>query len=317
MKDHRSALGSESALRDTSTQSGRRGDGTAVSSRLETVTTELHSKAGAGKLGLSCEDLGEILADIRAQYLTADASLEETIEFYNSLRIEELALARACARGNESAWEIFLTRYREKLYTAAGAIAKEDATARELADSLYAELFGTHTRGGKRVSKLNYYAGRGSLEGWLRTVLAQEFVNRRRTERRWVSLEEQQEDGVQFAAPNADLAVNGATPSDPRLEAATDEVLTSLPAEDRYILSCYYLDGRRLAEIARTLGVHEATISRRVEKITESLSKAIVKALMRRGLSRRQAEEVLEIDVRDFSFDVRRRLVQKGARNDP
>ena len=71
-----------------------------------------------------------------------------------------------------------MARYREKLYDIAGYIAKESSAARELADSLYADLYGTTTRDGQRISKLASYTGRGSLEGWLRTVMAQEFVNR-------------------------------------------------------------------------------------------------------------------------------------------
>ena len=71
------------------------------------------------------------------------ASAQETAELYASLRIEELALARACAAGHERAWEIFMSRYREKLYDIAAYIAKESSAARELADSLYADLYGT------------------------------------------------------------------------------------------------------------------------------------------------------------------------------
>jgi len=65
--------------------------------------------------------------------------------------------------------------------------------------------------------------------------------------------------------------------------------------------------------VAKTLRVHESTISRRVEKITKNLRKAILEALVRRGLSRRAAEEALESDIRDLGVDVRTRLAA-GAR---
>ena len=163
-----------------------------------------------------------ILNQVAAKYLPADASARETAEFYASLRVEELALARACAAGQERAWEIFMARYREKLYDIAAYIAKESSAARELADSLYADLYGTTTRDGQRISKLASYTGRGSLEGWLRTVMAQEFVNRFRRQRRLVSLDEESEDGAQFAATDSEPAAA----VDPRVEAATDEVLS-------------------------------------------------------------------------------------------
>ena len=53
--------------------------------------------------------------------------------------LEELALARGCAAGNEKAWEVFLTRYRATLYEAARGIVREESRAKELADSLYAD----------------------------------------------------------------------------------------------------------------------------------------------------------------------------------
>lgn len=272
------------------------------------LLAELHLKAGCDKIGLTRESFAVILGEVGAKHASA-ASRAEAVTFFLSLRVDELALARACAAGNNTAWEIFLTRFREKLYLAALRIAREDSAARELADTLYADLYGTDTRDGERKSKLASYTGRGSLEGWLRTVLAQEYVNRYRRTKRLVSLEEESEEGTQFAAPEHEAAATG----DPRLAQATDEVLTGLAPEDRMVLSAYYLDGRTLAEIARMLGVHESTISRKVDKLAKLLRKQILAALGRRGLSRRQAEEAMEMDVRDLHIDIRRSLTQESA----
>jgi RNA polymerase sigma-70 factor (ECF subfamily) len=79
------------------------------------------------------------------------------------------------------------------------------------------------------------------------------------------------------------------------------------------VLSAYYLDGRTLAEIARMLGVHESTISRKLDKLAKSLRKQILAGLARGGMSRRQAEEALEVDVRDLQVDIRRSLTQDSA----
>jgi RNA polymerase sigma-70 factor (ECF subfamily) len=280
----------------------------AVQSVVAELLADLHAKGGCEKIGLSREALAAILCDIGSKNATTATSEPEIRTFFLSLRIDELALARACAAGNNTAWEIFLTRFREKLYLSALRIAREDSAARELADTLYADLYGMATRDGQRVSKLASYSGRGSLEGWLRTVVAQEYVNRYRRTKRLVSLDEESEEGVQFRAPEAEPLPTG----DRRLAQATDEALAVLPAEDRMVLSAYYLDGRTLAEIARMLGVHESTISRKVDKLAKSLRKQIVAALVRRGMSRRQAEEALEVDVRDLQVDIRRSLAQES-----
>jgi RNA polymerase sigma-70 factor, ECF subfamily len=221
-----------------------------------------------------------------------------------ALRIDELVLARGCAAGNDAAWEQFLTRFREKMYGAAYSIAKQDSVARELADSLYANLYGMTEREGERLSKLGSYMGRGSLEGWLRTVLAQEYVNRYRTQKRLVSLEEEEEAGHQFVAASTPVPQNG----DARVSAAVDEVLANLGEEERYCLAAYFLDDRTLADIARSLGVHESTISRKLEKITKGLRGAVISTLVKHGMDRRAAQEALETDVRDLAVDVRARL---------
>jgi RNA polymerase sigma-70 factor (ECF subfamily) len=287
-----------------------KGAGKAEAQALAALFAELFNSSEAAKYGLAPGEWVRILAGVGAKYLPPDAEQEQALELYRNLRVEELALARGCAAGNEAAWQDFLLRYREKLYDAAGAIAREDSAARELADSLYADLYGTSTRDGERISKLNFYMGRGSLEGWLRTVLAQEFVNRYRRGKRLVSLEEKEEAGVQFAA----AAPEAAAPVDARLEAATDQALASLAAEDRFILAAYFLDQRTLAEIAQTLGVHESTISRKLGKITAGLRKQVVSGLRQRGMSKRQAEEALEADVRDLAVDIRGRLQETAAR---
>ena len=280
-----------------------------LSPRLQSLLAELFEKSGARKYGMEPEHFTATLTAIAEKYLPQDANEADIRDLYMSLRVEELVLARCCASGHERAWEDFMLRYREKLHDAALSITKEDSKARELSGSIYADLYGTGNRQGERVSKLLYYSGRGSLEGWLRTVMAQRQVNEYRSRRNTVSLEEEAEEGKQFAV----AAAEPATQADPRLNAATDAALTALSGEERSILAFYFLDNLTLAKIAVILRVHESTISRRLEKLVSGLRKDIVVRLTRAGLSRRQAEEALEVDVRDLAVDIRRRLTQDSA----
>jgi RNA polymerase sigma-70 factor (ECF subfamily) len=280
-------------------------------SRAQAESTEaylagLYAKSGAQKFAISFQEFATILREVSGRYLPQNATHAEAADLHRNLRVEDLVLARACARGNEVAWECFLHQHRQKLYAAAAAIAKEGSIARELADGLYADLFGVRQAAdGGRISKLASYTGRGSLAGWLRTVLAQEYVNRFRRQRHLVSFDQKSEAGEPFEAkPVASAAV------DSRLEHAVDEALLALPPEERLLLASWYLDGRTLAQIARMLGVHESTISRRIEKTTMSLRKRIVRGLRERGMSARAAEEAMEVDVRDLFVDVRGRLAQ-------
>jgi RNA polymerase sigma-70 factor (ECF subfamily) len=269
---------------------------------------ELFEKSGAARFGLSVARFEEILEQVAAKY-SPGADAQHKQQLWRELRIEELVLARACSAGHDKAWEEFLTKYREKLYDIARGIAKEESNARDLADSLYADLFGTTEKDGRRVSRLNFYMGRGSLEGWLRTVLAQEFVNRYRKQKRLVSLEEEGEEGVQFSSADS-------TPvqiADKRLGEAVDEAFDRLAAEDRLVLAAYFLDDRTLTDIGKMIGVHESTISRRLEKLLKGLRKQVMVGMQSRGMSRGQAEEALEADVRYLTVDVRRRLQENRS----
>jgi RNA polymerase sigma-70 factor, ECF subfamily len=266
------------------------------------LVSRLFADGGAGRFGLSNEHFTATLADSCGKYLSAEADAATVREFLSKLRVEELILARACAAGNEAAWETFLLRYRKSLYQAGISIAGDYQLGRDLADSLYADLWGAGNKRGTSV--LNSYMGYGSLEGWLRTIMARSFIDRYRSERRLVSLEDQIEDGLQLIATPEQPAAK----TNPYMEEAVDEALGNLNAEDRYILASFFLHDRTLAELAAVLKVHESTASRRVQKITANIRKQIVRGLMRRGLSRRQADELLETDVRDLQINVRGRL---------
>jgi RNA polymerase sigma-70 factor (ECF subfamily) len=272
---------------------------------LQPPFDEFYIRSRSVEFGIAPAAFRAMLEEIAAKHASGAA----LVEFCSSLRLEDLALARACACGHERAWEVFMLRFREKLYDVARQITREDSLGRELADSLYAELYGTRTREGDRISKLASYSGRGSLDGWLRTVLAQEYINTYRKQRRLVSLDEESEEGVQYAAVN----VEPTPAADPLLERATHDALRALDAEERFVLASYFLDGRTLAEIARSLSVHESTISRKVEKLTKNLRKQITKNLIGYGMSRRQAEEALDADVRDLALDLRSSLAQDSV----
>jgi RNA polymerase sigma-70 factor (ECF subfamily) len=266
---------------------------------------ELYARSGAAAYGLSCDQFEGILQQIVSRTEdVANSDQAEITSFVSTLRLDEIALAHGCAAGNQHAWDVFLTKYRESIYQSARSVTRNESIGRELADSLYAELYGLGS-GDERRSKLALFSGRGSLAGWLRMVLAQNYVNQIRAGKRMVSIdEEESEHGTQFAAPTPEPVVR----LDPRVKQALDSVLGEVPAEDRFILSSYFLDQRKLAEIGRMLGVHESTISRKLEKILKELRKNTRKDLERRGMSRRQAEEALQTDVRDLELDVAARL---------
>jgi RNA polymerase sigma-70 factor (ECF subfamily) len=281
---------------------------TVAKATAKSVTARLYATSQARVYGLSEVEFDDILSLVVAKYCP-DESEKDRLALLESLRHEELALARGCAKGNEKAWEVFLTRYRSSLYGSAYTIARNDAAAHDLADSLYAELYGLEERAGQRLSKLLYYMGRGSLEGWLRTVLAQNWIDAKRRTRREVSLEEQLDGGGQFEAPAPTPLPAPTSPTNQAIAAA----LSDLSSEDRFLLAAYYLDGRTLAQIALVMRVHESTISRKLDRLVQSLRKDLRKRLIAGGMSPTVADETLsEVDVRDLEVKVRENLKQES-----
>ena len=73
------------------------------------------------------------------------------------------------------------------------------------------------------------------------------------------------------------------------------------------------LGGRTLLEIGRVLGVHEATVSRKLRRATDGIRKQVLKNLQGAGLSRRAAEEALGADPRDLDVNLKKLLQHAQA----
>jgi RNA polymerase sigma-70 factor (ECF subfamily) len=221
--------------------------------------------------------------------------------FFRALHLPDLALAHACALGRDAAWQRFFTLYRAPLTQAAIAITGSATLGHDLADSLHSQLFGLTERDGQRRSPLDSYSGRGSLMGWLRTTLAQRHVDHYRRTHRESPLEAQDP-----PAPPAPATPSPVTTH--KLQTAIKDTLQALSQEDRFLLSSYFLDQRTLHQIAQLLRVHEATVSRKLKRLTADLRKRLLKSLQTAGLSRRAAEEALGTDPRDLTINLRNLL---------
>jgi RNA polymerase sigma factor (sigma-70 family) len=212
----------------------------------------------------------------------------------SSLHLEDLALATACIDGHEPAWEHFIREHRPGLYRAADAL---DSTggAREIADALYADLFGVQRRDDGRRSVLAYYHGRSALGTWLRAVLAQRVVDHARSRKRLVPLaEDEGADDQQATTPD---------PDQPRRAGLIGRALAAavamLDARDRWRLGCYYEQQLTLAQTGRLLGEHEATVSRQLARTRRMLREAITARLRADGISDAEIAECFDAAVND------------------
>ena len=255
-----------------------------------TIAQRLHRTANAERWDVSLERFASALDASVARAFSGETPDPRQIERYlTSLHLEDLALACACADGHEGAWDHFVREHRPLLYRAADAIDPA-GSAREVADSLYGELFGLKQRDGERLSLFRYFHGRSSLGTWLRAMLSQRHVDRLRQTRRLDPLPPDEAPGAVPSPPRA------MEPDRPRyvtaIQRAIAVALAQLVPRDRLRLACYYAQNLTLAEIGRALGEHEATVSRHLARTRKSIRQSVEHCLEHdEGMSAAEIEE--------------------------
>jgi len=250
-------------------------DPSPILSSLREQVDSLYRECGAEQWQLTRKQFGQALdRSVRKRFSGgAEATREDVEDYLKTIHVEDLALASACMEGSECAWKYFMDNYRGYLRAAAGAITKGSRAGgdgQDMADSLFAELFGLADGKRGEASLFRYFHGRSSLKTWLRTVLAQRHVDRLRQSRRLEPLEREDGDGTRV-----NLADKVVTPAqDPHREEYLQRFVEALKAclellekQDRVRLELYYVQERKLAEIGRMIGEHESSVSRNLERI--------------------------------------------------
>jgi RNA polymerase sigma factor (sigma-70 family) len=217
-------------------------------------------------------------------------SPEKIEEYLGALHLQDLSLAAACAEGNPEAWEYFVASYRSYLRSAAASILRCSASspaALDLADSLFADLYGLTDAKRSERSLFRYFHGRSSLKTWLRAVLAQRHIDAIRAGRRFTELDEGAEGrGEPNLSRHSRVTNPVQAPPDPRRERyvalftrTLQVALGLLDPLDTQRLRLYYADQQTLAETGRQLGEHESSVSRNLERIRRDLRAQVESAL--------------------------------------
>jgi RNA polymerase sigma-70 factor len=240
------------------------------------------------------------------------ASSDQIDVFLDSLFVDDLALAAACREGNENAWREFLASYRAVAEGAAHALISDSSAARELADSLYADLYGLRQNNGARNSPLDRYHGRSPLAAWLRTVIARRAADVWRA----TKIHEPMDDAAERSINHA--ACEPQSPHDPQrgrylmmLCDSLKRAIAKLPPSDRLRISYYYLQGLTLAQIGSLMGEHESTISRKMTQTRNRIREDVEKNLSDQyHLSADQISSCFEYATEDWPFNLAEVLAQ-------
>jgi len=296
---------------------------------------QLFADSGAASWGLP-RDVFAVALELSVQKrFGEDPDTAQLTQYLSALHIQDLALACACAEGHAPAWDYFVDTFRPYLRSASAAILRcppDSPAARELADSLFADLYGL-TDAPNRRSLFRYFHGRSSLKTWLRAVLAQRHIDSIRAGRRFTELEAK--DGhpavsAEHPSTRARISKDGSPAlDDPHrtelvaLFRRTLEVaLGLLDPRDKDRLRLYYAAEHTLAEIGRKLGEHESSVSRNLERTRRELRHQVEQALRKgsssldghpsgAGLSDAQIALCFEYAAEDASIDLDKLLPER------
>jgi RNA polymerase sigma-70 factor len=276
--------------------------------RYAPALARLYDRARATKWNLGIDSITE--AAFRGA-LKSGAIEGNSVEAYlDALHAEDLALALACKNGDSHAWEHFIASLRPPLYAAARAITGDEIRGRELADSLWADLYGLEVRDGRRRSILEYFHGRSSILTWMRAILAQRHVDYIRSQSRTQTLDDGAED------PRLDLSSNHNDPHEPEraryvqmLGLALEIALKALAPRDRMRMAYYYRHQLSLKEIGRLMGEHESSVSRKLARTRDDLKSEIERRLREiELLSQDQIRLCYDFAAGDLQLDLARAL---------
>lgn len=277
-------------------------------------------------------------------------SADEVREFVRSIKSDDLFLALACAEGNERAWWEFDHQHRGYLEGISRHLASTDLSAQEVIDLVYVELYGTRVVDGVRLSKFATYSGKGSIRGWLRTVIWHALVDLHRASHDEVSLEGMTENVGEGYTHSTfkDKELGGEDEMIDELthkkykQATLESIQSSFAALDdheKLILLYYHSEGLKLREIARlaeapasplrewfqrrsrerkknpSARIHESTIMRWLDKTYKAVLERFCQELAgKHGMKEREIDICLELATRDLADpDVYRNLASNAG----
>jgi RNA polymerase sigma-70 factor, ECF subfamily len=264
------------------------------------LVERLYRKARGERWSLPLDVFASTLeVSARKGFASSTPDANQLDRYCESLHLEDLALACACAQGSDAAWEHFIREYRPGLYRAADAIDPSGGS-RDLADSLYGELFGLDVRDGERRSHFRYFHGRSSLSTWLRAVLSQRHVDRLRSTRRQDPLPEDETPGA-IPAASSDVDPQRAGYVGLMRRSVTDAV-AALEPRDRLRLRCYYAQDLTLLQIGRMLNESEATASRHLSRARRDVRAAVERDLRAQRMTDAEIADCFAAVVSDSAY---------------
>lgn len=215
--------------------------------------------------------------------------------------VEDLALTRACAAGDEAGWREMERRH----FPFIRAFTRRFGLPEDVAEEVALQVIGDFWR----RETIARYEGRSALRTWLGALV----TNAALTARTRMRAREERERG---ASPSP--SVEARTPEAVELEAALGETMTAalgaLDPHSRLLVLLHYEQGLTLQEIGRIESVSKATMSRRLEAIRSRLRSEIDRGLAARGVTWKELRPEVDLSRLDLGLGA---LLARTPRAEP
>ncbi len=181
----------------------------------------------------------------------------------------DLLLAVAMASGTPYAVGVFEEHLVPRIRSTLGRLRLSPSELSEMLQQVRVHiLVAPHKDERPRISK---YGGRGSLEGWVRTLALRYVIAQRRKRDRTIDVEALERVGVPAATqrlPHRSLRRR-------QLRAAVGDAFSELSPRDRTLLRARYVAAKTAVALAEEFEVHESTMSRWLAAAREELATRI------------------------------------------
>jgi RNA polymerase sigma-70 factor, ECF subfamily len=229
---------------------------------IEEQLGKLLAQAQAARPTLSIDEKGFV--EHWATHLSRCRTPESELE---RLHLADLLLAFGCGRGDIEALRLFQSEFSPIAVSTVRGVDSSDAFVEEVTQQLLERIL-VAAPGQPRILE---YAGRGSLEHWLRAAALRLALNARRSARRapdQLAADSQ----LDVAAPTADLQFDILQARyGPDFGVALKEAMGDLTSQERSLLRLHFIDGLSFNQIGAVYQVNKSTISRRMSHARETL----------------------------------------------
>jgi RNA polymerase sigma-70 factor (ECF subfamily) len=190
------------------------------------------------------------------------------IERWSELTDDEIV--RRVSAGQTGLFELLMRRHNERVYRAARAIVRDEHEAEDVMQQAYVNAY----------VNLRQFAARASFSTWLTRIVVNEALARVRRQRRFMSMEPEQETDTDTIGPSS------LPPSSPEAQAYQGELraileaaVDRLPDGAREVFVLREVQGLSTAETAEILDIREDAVKTRLSRARHALRKDLLEGL--------------------------------------